>query len=120
MLTQLQSRYTPHSGINVGVRSLIFGLFSSGYVLIKGSMFINFFNFFIFSIFFLTFFPSAMYKKIKLSVTLKRGLGLFKGLCLLFLPNVPGATVIQGGTFIPDSRVVSAETILFRIWPYVL
>ena len=34
-----------------------------------------------------------------------RGLRLFKGLCLLFLPNVPGATFIQGGTFIPDSRV---------------
>ena len=37
----------------------------------------------------------------------KRGLRLFKGLCLLFLPNVPGATFIQGGTLIPDSRVVS-------------
>ena len=33
---------------------------------------------------------------------------LFKrGLCLLFLPNVPGAMSIQGGTFIPDSRVVA-------------
>ena len=32
--------------------------------------------------------------------------GMFiKELCLLFLPNVPGAMVIQGGTFIPDSRV---------------
>ena len=27
------------------------------------------------------------------------------GLCLFFLPNFPGATFIQGGTFIPDSRV---------------
>ena len=36
----------------------------------------------------------------------KRGLRLFKGLCLLFLPNVPGAMFIQGGTFIPDSRVL--------------
>ena len=36
---------------------------------------------------------------------LERGLRLFKGLRLLFLPNVPGATFIQGGTFIPDSRV---------------
>ena len=35
----------------------------------------------------------------------KRGLRLFKGLCLLFLPNVPGAMFIQWGTFIPDSRV---------------
>ena len=35
----------------------------------------------------------------------KRELRLFKGLCLLFLPNVPGAMFIQEGTFIPDSRV---------------
>ena len=27
------------------------------------------------------------------------------GLCLSFLPNFPGAMSIQGGTFIPDSRV---------------
>ena len=49
-----------------------------------------------------------MYKRVKLSVisgVFKRGLRLFKGLCLLFLPNVPGTMFIQGGTFIPDSRV---------------
>ena len=34
-----------------------------------------------------------------------RGLRLFKRLCLLFLPNVPWAMFIEGGTFIPDSRV---------------
>ena len=28
------------------------------------------------------------------------------GLHLFFLPNFPGATFIQGGTFIPDSRVL--------------
>ncbi len=28
-----------------------------------------------------------------------------KGLHLLFLSNFPGATFIQGATFIPDSRV---------------
>ena len=28
---------------------------------------------------------------------------------LTFLPNVPGATFIQGGTFIPDSRVGSLK-----------
>ena len=33
------------SGINVGVRLLIFGLFSNGYVLIKGGTIINFFIF---------------------------------------------------------------------------
>jgi hypothetical protein len=27
------------------------------------------------------------------------------GLLLFFLPNFPGAMFIQGGTFIPDSRV---------------
>ena len=30
------------------------------------------------------------------------------GLRLFFLPNFPGAMFIQGGTFIPDSRVVSS------------
>ena len=35
----------------------------------------------------------------------KRGLRLFKGLCLLFLPNVPGATFIQEGTSISESKV---------------
>ena len=38
----------------------------------------------------------------------ERELRLFKALCLLLLPNVPGATFIQGqaqgSTFIPDSR----------------
>ena len=29
------------------------------------------------------------------------------GLRLFFLPNFPGATFIQGGTFIPDSRARS-------------
>ena len=37
---------TIDSGINVGVRLLIFGFFSSGYVLIKGGMFVNFFYLF--------------------------------------------------------------------------
>ena len=46
-----------------------------------------------------------MNKKIKLSVILRGGLCLFKRLCLLLLPNVPGATFIKGGTFIPESRV---------------
>ena len=29
------------------------------------------------------------------------------GLRLFFLPNFPGATFIQGGTFYPDSRVTT-------------
>ena len=40
-----------------------------------------------------------MYKRVELSA-------ISEGLCLLFLPNVPGAMFIQGGTFIPDSRVL--------------
>ena len=35
----------------------------------------------------------------------KGELRLFNGLRLLFLQKVPGATFIQGGTFIPESRV---------------
>ena len=31
------------------------------------------------------------------------------GLCLFFLPNFPGATFIQGATFIPESRVVKKK-----------
>ena len=31
------------------------------------------------------------------------------GLRLFFLPNFPGATFIQGATFIPDSRVSIKE-----------
>ena len=31
------------------------------------------------------------------------------GLRLFFLPNFPGATFIQGATFIPGSRVVDAK-----------
>ena len=46
----------------------------------------------------------------------KRGLRLFKGLCLSFLPNVPGAIFILGGTFIPDSRVINDK----MTWKYVI
>ena len=38
------------------------------------------------------------------------------GLCLLFLPNFPGATFIQGGTFIPDSRVCKFKNALIPVW----
>ena len=30
-----------------------------------------------------------------------------QGAMFIVLPNVPGATFIQGGTFIPESRVLS-------------
>ena len=67
---------TLDSGINVEVRLLILGLFSSGYVLIKGG---TFNNFFIFLIFLFTFFPLAMYEKIKLSVILRGGYAYSRG-----------------------------------------
>ena len=77
--------------------------FSRGYVLIKGGyvywflIFLKLFNF----LFLCLCIKDSNY------LLFERGLCLFKGLCLLFLPNVPGAMFIQGGTFIPDSRVTS-------------
>ena len=105
----MQNKYwtanTLESGISIRVRLLIFENFSRGYVLIKGGYFYWFLilkkNFLrIFNFLFL-------WQCIKESnyLLFKRGLRLFKGLCLLFLPNVPGAMFIQGGTFIPGSRV---------------
>ena len=44
-----------------------------------------------------------MYKKTKLSVILRRAT-LIQGAMFIVLPNVPGATFIKGGTFIPESR----------------
>ena len=35
------------------------------------------------------------------------------GLCLFFLSNFSGATFIQGGTFIPDSRVNGCKHTFF-------
>ena len=84
--------------------------------LLKGVRLLTFLFFNFLNIFFLLFFPSAMHKKIKLLVILRGGYAysrdyvycfcqMLQGLRLLFLPNVPGATFIQGGTFIPESRV---------------
>ena len=33
----------------------------------------------------------------------------------LFLPNVPGATFIQGGTFIPESRVCTLKVFTIKV-----
>ena len=43
------------------------------------------------------------------------GYVFFKGLCLLFLPNVPGTTFILGATFIPDSRVGSQNQTKLKV-----
>ena len=100
--------YTLESGINIRVRLLIFEVFSRGYVLIKGGyvywflIFKNFLRIFNFLFLWLCIKESNY-------LLFKRGLRLFKGLCLLFLPNFPGAMFIQGGTFIPDSRVLAFQ-----------
>ena len=95
---------TLESGINIRGRLLTSEVFSRGYVLIKGTTFINygFLKNFLRLFNFLFFWLCTKYPNYLLC---KRGLRLFKGLCLLFLTNVPGAMFIQGGTFIPDSRV---------------
>ena len=37
----------------------------------------------------------------------------FKGLCLLFFSNVPGAMFIQGAMLIPETRVYKPTTVLY-------
>ena len=83
------------SRINVRVRLLILGLFSSGYVLIKGGMFINFLNFFkIFS--FTFFFLLFMCKKIKLSVILRGGYAYSSGYVYCFCQMFQGLRLFRG------------------------
>ena len=45
-----------------------------------------------------------MNKRVKFSAILE-GSTFIQGAMFIFLLNVPGAMFIQGGTFIPDSRV---------------
>ena len=103
---------TLESGINIRVRLVIFEVFPGATSLLKGATFIDFWflkNFLrIFNFLFL-------WLCIKESnyLLFERGLRLFKGLCLLFSPNVPGAMFIQGGTFIPASRVFVYPKISF-------
>ena len=76
-------------------------------LLIKGGTFYHFIIiFYHLNIWFFPFFPSATYKKLKLSVILRGGYVYSVGYVYCFFPNVPGAMFIQGGTFIPESRVV--------------
>ena len=72
-------------------------------MLIKGDTFINFFIF-CFLIFF-NFFSLWLCKENQIICYCEGGLRLFKGLSLLYLPNVQGAMFIQGGTSISESRV---------------
>ena len=105
--------HTLESEINIQVRLLIFEVFSRSYVLIKGGYvywFLIFKNFLqIFNFLFLW-----LCIKESNHLLFKRGLRLFKGLLLLFLPNFPGATFIQGATFIPDSRVLNTDQIYWQ------
>ena len=61
MMKNLLLKNTIDSGINVGVHILIFGLFSCGYVLIKGGMFSSFFILYLSN--FLLFFPQLCIRK---------------------------------------------------------
>ena len=81
--TFLLYKCTLDSGINIGVHLLFFGFFSRGYLLTK---------------------ESNPLKKVQNSVIWWSRICFFKGLCLLFYPNGPGATFIQGATLIPESR----------------
>merc|ERR1739836_45704 len=80
---------------SLSVQVLIFGLFSSGYVLIKGGTFINFFIFYFLNLFF-TFFPSAMYKKIKLLVILRGGYAYSRGYVYCFCQMFQGLHLFKG------------------------
>ena len=71
------------SGINIGVHLLILLLFSSGYMLIKGE-------------FVFTFFPLAMYKKIKLSVILRGGYAYSRGYVYWFCQMFQGLRLFKG------------------------
>ena len=84
---------TLDSGINVGVRLLIFGLFSNGYVLIKGGTIINFFYFL--DIFFACF-TLAIYKKINLSVISRGSYAYSMGYVYCFCKKFQGLHLFKG------------------------
>ena len=63
--------------------------------LLKGVRLLTFL-FFIFSIYFLTFFPSAMYKKIKLSVILRGGYAYSRGYVYCFCQIFQGLCLFKG------------------------
>ena len=85
---------TLDSGINIGVRLLIFGFFPRATSLFK----------------------RVIHKKVQNSVIWWSGICFFKGLRLLFFPNVPGATFIQGATLIPESRVQHYDSTIVGIF----
>jgi hypothetical protein len=93
---------TLESGINIQVRLLFLRSFLGATSLLKSATFIDF----LFKKKFLRIFFLWLCIKESNYLLFKRGLRLFKRLCLLFFPNVPEAMFIQGGKFIPDSRVV--------------
>ena len=95
ILSTFNKAITLDSRINVGVRLLIFGLFSSGYMLIKRGTFINFFIFYLLNIFF-PFFPSPMYKKIKWSVILRGGYTYSRGYVYCFCQMFQGLRLLKG------------------------
>ena len=92
---------TLESGKNVGVRLSIWGIFSSGYVLIKGGTFkkkIYSFNIFLY------FFYFGYVKENQIFCYFQRGLRL------LFLPNIPGATsILDYTTTLVLQRIITLQ-----------
>ena len=72
---------------------------------IKWATFIIFWIFYLFILLIVFYLFPLAYMKNSNYLKVLGGLCLFKGLHLLFLPNVPGAMFIQGAAPIPNSRV---------------
>ena len=83
--------------------------------LLKGVRLLTFFIFHFLNIFLLCFSFGYVLEN-QIICHFKGGLRLFKGLRLLFLTNFPGATFIQGATFIPDSRVPITATYTYSFF----
>ena len=99
---------TLDSGINVGVRLLILGLFSGAIFLLKVATVINFRNFYFFDAFFTSYLFWLCIKN-QISCYFKGGYAYLKGYVYCFFQNVPGGTFIQGATSIPESRVGASD-----------
>ena len=101
-------RSTLQSGINIGPTFINFGFYSRPYSLIKGPTFIRFWNFYQG----LQKFSSLMGFLLHRFAHFVHTLHLFKALCLFFLTNFPGPTVIPCPTSIPDFRVEEMSSVL--------
>jgi len=88
---------TLDSGINVGVCLLILGFFQwLSTSLLKGVRVLFFFISYLLNIRFLLFFPSAIYKKIKLTVILRGGYAYSRGYVYCFCQIFKGLRLFTG------------------------